>query len=178
MRDSILKLFFLSTDLISIKNIYFFRLCDEVNNKQNNKNIPEGIRVIPRMPLKKSLVSHPLLQGTSRVNFLIPRHHDFLILCCCCCCYNETVITDKFTSLKEQLNEFDRFVVGIPKIGEEKVGSGGFRNAFDIPRRNLLNHVLKMRKNFLHTSLSRIKLMDEGSFFFKLFKFGIYNRED
>ncbi|EEB20415.1 dice1/dead/H box polypeptide, putative [Pediculus humanus corporis] len=108
----------------------FERLCDEVNNKQNNKNIPEGIRVIPRMPLKKSLVSHPLLQ-------------------------------DKFTSLKEQLNEFDRFVVGIPKIGEEKVGSGGFRNAFDIPRRNLLNHVLKMRKNFLHTSLSRIKLMDE-----------------
>ncbi|KAK6619739.1 hypothetical protein RUM43_012499 [Polyplax serrata] len=109
----------------------FERLCDEVGNKQNNKNITEGIRVVPRMPLKKSLVSHPLLQ-------------------------------DKFTSLKEQLNEFDRFVVGIPKVGEEKVGSGGFRNAFDIPRHNLLNHVLKMRKNFLHTSLPHIKLMDEG----------------
>ncbi|KAL0268594.1 UNVERIFIED_CONTAM: hypothetical protein PYX00_010465 [Menopon gallinae] len=108
----------------------FDRLCDEVGNKQNNKSINEGIRVVPRTPLKKSFISHPLLQ-------------------------------EKFSSLKEQLNDFTGFVVGIPKSGEQKVGSGGFRNPFDIPRRNLLDHVLKMRKNFLHTSLSQVKLMDE-----------------
>lgn len=109
----------------------FERLCDEVGNKQNSKNVNEGIRVVPRTPLKKTLVSHPLLQ-------------------------------DKFSSLKDQLNDFNGFVVGISKSGEQKVGSGGFRNPFDIPRRNLLDHVLKMRKNFLHTSLSHTKLMDEG----------------
>lgn len=116
----------------------FERLCDEVGNKQNNKNVNEGIRVIPRTPLKKSLVSHPSLQ-------------------------------DKFNSLKEQLNDFNGFVVGISKSGEQKVGSGGFRNPFDIPRRNLLDHVLKMRKNFLHTSLSHTKLMDEGMNGFKIY---------
>lgn len=129
------------------------------------------------MPLKKSLVSHPLLQGksTCRVSNLIITNHSLVTgnqkihvkitlhpEGVRCFYLSLPPFSDKFTSLKEQLNEFDRFVVGIPKVGEEKVGSGGFRNAFDIPRHNLLNHVLKMRKNFLHTSLPHIKLMDEG----------------
>lgn len=44
-----------------------FRLCNDVSTKQNsnNKNVTqaESIRVVPRSPLKRDLISHPTLQG-------------------------------------------------------------------------------------------------------------------
>lgn len=48
--------------------MYFdFRLCNDVSTKQNsnNKNVTqaESIRVVPRSPLKRDLISHPTLQG-------------------------------------------------------------------------------------------------------------------
>jgi integrator complex subunit 6 len=59
--------------------IEFDRLCNEVGSKpptlvsgSSGKSagglsaVTEGVRVSPRSPLKKDLVSHPLLQGTYR----------------------------------------------------------------------------------------------------------------
>lgn len=63
----------------------FDRLCNEVGSKPppltsgssgkaagiSSSAITEGVRVSPRSPLKKDLVSHPLLQGT--LKHLSPR---------------------------------------------------------------------------------------------------------
>ena len=54
--------------------IEFDRLCNEVGSKPppssikssgGSSAVTEGVRVTPRSPLKKDLVSHPLLQGMS-----------------------------------------------------------------------------------------------------------------
>ena len=63
--------------------IEFDRLCNEVGSKpppnssvNHNKSgggsssaVTEGVRVTPRSPLKKDLVSHPLLQGELKLYF-------------------------------------------------------------------------------------------------------------
>ncbi|XP_046383317.1 integrator complex subunit 6 [Ischnura elegans] len=93
---------------------------------------PEGIRLVSRSPLKKELISHPLL-------------------------------LDKFSNLRDQLNDFNGFVIGV----RGGVGSTGwrrgqsYRNPFDIPRRLLLDQVARMRANFLQTSLLHTRLVDE-----------------
>ncbi|PSN38922.1 Integrator complex subunit 6-A [Blattella germanica] len=123
--------------------IEFDRLCNEVGSKpppnssvNHNKSgggsssaVTEGVRVTPRSPLKKDLVSHPLLQ-------------------------------DKFTSLREQLNEFGGFVVGLSR-GHCQKGRQSYRNPFDIPRRCLLDQVIRMRANFLQPTLAHTKLLDD-----------------
>lgn len=59
---------------------YLFRLCSEVSNKAassmsrlslggSSSNVTEGIRVVSRSPLKKDLVSHPLLHGITFLAF-------------------------------------------------------------------------------------------------------------
>ncbi|XP_014272900.1 integrator complex subunit 6 isoform X1 [Halyomorpha halys] len=107
------------------------RLCNEVSNKQLTTKAnqgAEGVRLTPRSPLKRDLVSHPLLQ-------------------------------DKFQTLRDQLNEFGSFVVG---IGHRRHRAGqSFRNAFDIPRRSLLDQILRMRANFLNISPTHMKLQDD-----------------
>jgi integrator complex subunit 6 len=60
--------------------VEFDRLCSEVGSKPptvtsgssgksagGSSTVTEGVRVLPRSPLKKDLVSHPLLQGTCRL---------------------------------------------------------------------------------------------------------------
>ncbi|XP_012522215.2 integrator complex subunit 6 isoform X2 [Monomorium pharaonis] len=123
--------------------IEFDRLCNEVISKQvaasnltkNLTNcttsvVTEGVRVIPKTPLKKDLVSHPLLQ-------------------------------DKFTGLRDQLNEFGGFVVGIVKNQQQQRGAHSYRNAFDVPRKSLLDQVVRMRANFLQPGLLHTKLLDD-----------------
>ncbi|KAJ4449233.1 hypothetical protein ANN_00630 [Periplaneta americana] len=122
--------------------IEFDRLCNEVGSKPppnssgnsgktggGSSPVTEGVRVSPRSPLKKDLVSHPLLQ-------------------------------DKFTSLREQLNEFGGFVVGLVR-GQCQKGRQSYRNPFDIPRHCLLDQVVRMRANFLQPALSHTKLIDD-----------------
>ncbi|KAJ8865646.1 hypothetical protein PR048_033166 [Dryococelus australis] len=111
--------------------VEFDRLCSEVGSKTNSsaKCPPEGIRVIPKSPLKKELVSHPLLQ-------------------------------DKFSLLREQLTEFGGFVVGLPR-GNAQPGRQCYRNPFDVPRRNLLDQVVRMRANFLQPSMIQTKLLSD-----------------
>ncbi|XP_076474895.1 integrator complex subunit 6 isoform X2 [Bombus vancouverensis nearcticus] len=120
--------------------IEFDRLCNEVLSKQlatanmtknlvnGSTTVTEGVRVIPRTPLKKDLVSHPLLQ-------------------------------DKFTGLRDQLNEFGGFVVGL--IRNQQRGAHSYRNAFDVPRKSLLDQVVRMRANFLQPGLLHTKLLDD-----------------
>lgn len=120
--------------------IEFDRLCNEVLSKQlatanmtknlvnGSTTVTEGVRVIPRTPLKKDLVSHPLLQ-------------------------------DKFTGLRDQLNEFGGFVVGL--VRNQQRGAHSYRNAFDVPRKSLLDQVVRMRANFLQPGLLHTKLLDD-----------------
>uniref|UniRef100_A0A0A9WP85 Integrator complex subunit 6-A n=2 Tax=Lygus hesperus TaxID=30085 RepID=A0A0A9WP85_LYGHE len=111
--------------------IEYEKLCNDVSSKQMANKVnqgPEGVRVTPRSPLKRDLLSHPMLQ-------------------------------DKFQSQRDQLNEFGGFVVG---VGHRKHrASQSYRNAFDIPRRNLLDQILRMRANFLNPSPSHTKLQDD-----------------
>ncbi|XP_034943678.1 integrator complex subunit 6 [Chelonus insularis] len=122
--------------------IEFDRLCNEVISKQvanahankflvnGTTSVTEGVRVIPRSPLKKDLVSHPLLQ-------------------------------DKFTGLRDQLNEFGGFVVGLVRNQQQQRGAHSYRNAFDVPRKSLLDQVVRMRANFLQPGLVHTKLLDD-----------------
>ncbi|XP_046742052.1 integrator complex subunit 6 isoform X2 [Diprion similis] len=123
--------------------IEFEKLCNEVISKQvananlnktlangNSTTVTEGVRVMPRTPLKKDLVSHPLLQ-------------------------------DKFTGLRDQLNEFGGFVVGLVRNQQQQRGAQSYRNAFDVPRKSLLDQVVRMRANFLQPGLLHTKLLDD-----------------
>jgi integrator complex subunit 6 len=123
--------------------VEFDRLCSEVGSKPptvtsgssgksaggSSSSVTEGVRVLPRSPLKKDLASHPLLQ-------------------------------DKFTSLREQLNEFGGHVVGLMR-GHSQKGRQSYRNPFDIPRHCLLDQVVRMRANFLQPALAHTKLIDD-----------------
>jgi hypothetical protein len=68
---------------------------------------------------------------------------------------------DKFTSLREQLNEFGGFVVGLMR-GHSQKGRQSYRNPFDIPRHCLLDQAVRMRANFLQPALAHTKLIDDG----------------
>ncbi|KAK3931107.1 Integrator complex subunit 6-A [Frankliniella fusca] len=126
--------------LKSTAKMEYEKLCSEVSNKaasnvnrlsmgSSNNAASEGIRVVPRSPLKKDLISHPLLY-------------------------------DKFNNLKDQLSEFGGFQAGIERSSGIR-GVQSYRNAFDIPRRTLIDQVVRMRANFLQPTLAHTKIMDE-----------------
>lgn len=126
--------------LKSTAKMDYDKLCSEVSNKAassmsrlslggSNSNVTEGIRVVSRSPLKKDLVSHPLLY-------------------------------DKFNNLRDQLSEFGGFQAGIERSSGVRSGQS-YRNAFDIPRRTLIDQVVRMRANFLQPTLAHTKIMDE-----------------
>ncbi|XP_023951174.2 integrator complex subunit 6 [Bicyclus anynana] len=71
-------------------------------------------------------------------------------------------LQDKFTALRDQLNEFGGFVVGLSR-GRHKNQTHTYRNPFDIQRRDLLDQVVRMRSNFLQPNLSYTRLVDEDS---------------
>ncbi|XP_026493645.1 integrator complex subunit 6 [Vanessa tameamea] len=71
-------------------------------------------------------------------------------------------LQDKFTALRDQLNEFGGFVVGLSR-GRHKTQTHTYRNPFDIQRRDLLDQVVRMRANFLQPSLAHTRLVDEDS---------------
>uniref|UniRef100_T1HK58 VWFA domain-containing protein n=1 Tax=Rhodnius prolixus TaxID=13249 RepID=T1HK58_RHOPR len=114
--------------------IEFEKLCNEVSSKQlhSKSNNPsgtlEGVRVQPRSPIKRDLLSHPMLH-------------------------------DKFQSLRDQLNEFGGYIVGVSRHRREARGQS-YRNAFDIPRKNLLDQILRMRANFLNPSHTKLYHQD------------------
>lgn len=79
-------------------------------------------------------------------------------------CYlqvSHPLLQDKFTGLRDQLNEFGGFVVGLVKNQQQQRGAHSYRNAFDVPRKSLLDQVIRMRANFLQPGLLHTKLLDD-----------------
>ncbi|CAB0020904.1 unnamed protein product [Nesidiocoris tenuis] len=108
---------------------------------------------LPRAPsVARRIVQGPPAKdatGMADQFFQLPEDHARLL------CWH------KFQSLRDQLNEFGGFVVG---VGHRKHrASQSYRNAFDIPRNNLLDQILRMRANFLNPSPSHTKLQDDAS---------------
>jgi len=99
------------------------------------RNGPEGIKVIPRSSVKKALLRNQMHK-------------------------------DKFLHLQEQINDFSSFTLGINKSGNGKntrSTNNQFRNPFDIPRKNLLDQIIRMRANFLQACANQTKLIDDDS---------------
>lgn len=97
---------------------------------------PEGIKVVPRSPFKKELLTNYLLK-------------------------------DKFSLLRDQLTDFPGFLLGIkdPIVNgvAGKSTNNRFRNPFDIPRKGLLDQIVRMRANYLQPSVNHTKLIDDDS---------------
>ena len=70
-------------------------------------------------------------------------------------------LANSLTDLREELNKFSGFVVGLVKNQQQQRGAQSYRNAFDIPRKSLLDQVVRMRANFLQPGLQHTKLLDD-----------------
>lgn len=71
--------------------------------------------------------------------------------------------------MREQLNDFNNYVVGTAKrknVECNKTGGSGFRNPFDISRSKLLEVVKNMQNNF--SSLSQIRFLEDGNIMLKI----------
>lgn len=100
--------------------IEFDKLCNEVINKVGSNT--------------------PLIKGVESVRVIprTPLKKDLTTHPC---------LQDKFTTLRDQLNEFGGFVVGLSK-SRYKAQVHTYRNPFDIQRRDLLDQVsVKNKKN-------------------------------
>ncbi|XP_026476491.1 integrator complex subunit 6-like [Ctenocephalides felis] len=113
--------------------IEFDKLCNDVISKQNNGK-------------------HGVPNETVRVVARSPFKKDLL---------SHPQLQDKFSQLREQLNDFSGFVVNLSKSRQKS--SCSFRNPFDISRSVLLDQVVRMRANFLQPSLSHTQLIDDDS---------------
>ncbi|XP_059483947.1 integrator complex subunit 6-B [Neocloeon triangulifer] len=56
------------------------------------------------------------------------------------------LLQDKFSHLREQIAEFPGFVIGSSAVRVSR--SQSYRNPFDVPRRSLLDQLVRMRSNF------------------------------
>ncbi|ESO86410.1 hypothetical protein LOTGIDRAFT_179396 [Lottia gigantea] len=61
-------------------------------------------------------------------------------------------------SIKQELQDYNTFTIGVPV---KDIQPQYYRNPYDIPRKNLLDQVKRMRTNFLQTSYNNTKLVDE-----------------
>ncbi|CAI6367501.1 unnamed protein product [Macrosiphum euphorbiae] len=106
------------------------RLCTEVTNKQTAK-------------------TNLNLADYVRVNHISSLKKDMT---------TNPQLQNKFIHLREQLNDFNNYVVGTAKrknVECNKTGGSGFRNPFDISRSKLLEVVKNMQNNFSHFSQTR-----------------------
>ena len=68
----------------------------------------------------------------------------------------------KFSNLKEQLNEFNGFILGLK---DHELPRHPYRNPFDISSKNLLDQIARMRANFLQPTLKHTQLIDDGKLY-------------
>lgn len=61
-------------------------------------------------------------------------------------------------SLKQELTDFNTFTVA---IADKDIKPQYYRNPYDIPRKNLIDQIARMRSNFLQKSFHRTKLVDD-----------------
>lgn len=62
------------------------------------------------------------------------------------------------SNLKQELLDYNTFTVAVP---DKEIKPQYYRNPFDIPRKNLLDQISRMRVNFLQTCPSSSKLLDD-----------------
>ncbi|XP_063979474.1 integrator complex subunit 6 [Diachasmimorpha longicaudata] len=70
------------------------------------------------------------------------------------------LLQERFVGLRDQLNEFGGFAVRVVRSQQQK-SAHSYRNAFDVPRKSLLDQVVRMRANFLQPGLLHTKLLDD-----------------
>ncbi|XP_054712278.1 integrator complex subunit 6-like [Uloborus diversus] len=68
------------------------------------------------------------------------------------------IMNERFTALKNELSDFNGFVLFVK---DREIKHESYRNAYDIPRNNILDQLARMRSNFLQSSLSHTRLQDE-----------------
>lgn len=51
--------------------------------------------------------------------------------------------------------------MGLVRNQQQQRGAQSYRNAFDVPRKSLLDQVIRMRSNFLQPGLLHTKLLDD-----------------
>lgn len=73
------------------------------------------------------------------------------------------LISDKFIHLREQLIDFNNYVVGTAKrknVECNRTGGSGFRNPYDISRSKLLEVVKNMQTSF--SQITPTRYFDDG----------------
>lgn len=111
----------------------FEKLISSVGSK---KMTPEGIRVNPSLPRPCG----PAIKLSDM--HLTPN----------------PAISERFSNLKSELNDFNNFVL---HIRDKDMKTESYRNPFDISRKSVLDQLSRMRSNFLQSMLSHTRLQDE-----------------
>lgn len=130
-----------------------------MTNKQTaktNLNLADYVRINHISTLKKDMFTNPQLQSNKKIilNKQIFVIHIIVMY---------LLFSDKFVHLREQLNDFNNYVVGTAKrknVECNKTGGSGFRNPFDISRSKLLEVVKNMQNNF--SQLSQTRFFEDG----------------
>ncbi|XP_050089395.1 integrator complex subunit 6 [Anopheles aquasalis] len=91
----------------------------------------ETLKINPGQPLKRDLVSHPMLRDT-------------------------------FAKLHSEIGNYDNFTVVVPTLTRQP-STKNYRNPYDIPRRDLIDEVARMRENFFRLPTSSIHLYTKDS---------------
>ncbi|GAB6024222.1 Integrator complex subunit 6 [Chamberlinius hualienensis] len=72
--------------------------------------------------------------------------------------HSNSTLSERFSALKEQIVDYNGLIVGIQ---DKDMKTQSYRNPFDIPRITLLDQIARMRANFLQSSVSHTKLLDD-----------------
>ncbi|XP_039440127.1 integrator complex subunit 6 [Culex pipiens pallens] len=91
----------------------------------------ETVKLNPGMPLKRDLISHPMLK-------------------------------DAFNKVHADIASFDNYTIVVPTV-MRPAATKNYRNPFDIPRRDLIDEIARMRENFFRLPTSGITLYTKDS---------------
>uniref|UniRef100_A0A1Q3EYN3 Putative dead box rna helicase n=1 Tax=Culex tarsalis TaxID=7177 RepID=A0A1Q3EYN3_CULTA len=91
----------------------------------------ETVKLNPGMPLKRDLISHPMLK-------------------------------DAFNKVHADIASFDNYTIVVPTV-MRPAATKNYRNPFDIPRRDLIDEISRMRENFFRLPTSGITLYTKDS---------------
>ncbi|CAH1782053.1 unnamed protein product [Owenia fusiformis] len=72
--------------------------------------------------------------------------------------FHQLLKSNDLSNLKQEMTDYSSFTLAVP---DPKVKPQMYRNAFDIPRKNLLTQITKMRTNFLRTITNAGRVTNE-----------------
>ncbi|XP_065075358.1 integrator complex subunit 6 [Ochlerotatus camptorhynchus] len=91
----------------------------------------ETVKLNPGLPLKRDLISHPMLK-------------------------------DAFNKVHADIASFDNYTIVVPTV-MRPASTKNYRNPFDIPRRDLIDEIARMRENFFRLPTSGIMVFTKDS---------------